>query len=323
MEAPVAPAGTKSDGWLKMSGPREMVTALDDQGWDGCSTASNHAVDWGWDGVVATLDAFDEEWLGAVGTARSAEEAASPQYYHVREGTRVITVAHIAYTFGTNGRAIPSGKPWSVNTFDYVNADATPILNAAQAARDAGADVVIVSIHCCVEYQTAPTSYQVALAQTIADSGLVDLYIGHHAHVPQPIELLAGGPNGDGMWVAYGLGNYISNQDASTLAGTTAYASHTSNGLLMTATFTVDPDGTVHTGVQWTAITVDRRSHHAMYVLSDVLGGAGTLSAAEVASRYQDVMDAVGPQALERLTPPEKLADVASVIRRKPWAPGD
>lgn len=321
MEAPVAPPGTKSTSWRKMSGPREMVTALNDQGWDGCSTASNHAVDWDWDGIVATLDAFDEEWLGAVGTARSQEEATSAQYYNVRTGTRVIKVAHIAYSFSTNGRAIPPGKPWSINTFDYVNADSTPILNAAQAARDAGADVVIATVHNGNEYQTSPTAYQVALAQKIADSGLVDLYIGHHAHVPQPIELLSGGPNGDGMWVAYGLGNFISNQDAVTLADLTVHANLTSNGVLLTATFTVDLDGTVHTGVEWTGITVDRKNGHTLYVLSDIPGGAGTLTAAEVSARYQRVRDAVGTQSPERLVPPEQLADKAYVIRRAPWVP--
>jgi len=316
METPVAPAGTKTSGFPRFGAPKEMVAALDDQGWDGCSTATNHAVDRGWDGVVTTLDTFDEEWLGAVGTARSAEEAASPQYYDVRTGTRVIRVAHIAYSYSTNGLPIPSGKPWSVNTFNSGAADATPILAAAQAARDAGADVVVATVHCCVEYQTAPTTSQVAVAQKIADSGLVDLYIGHHAHVPQPIELLPGGPNGDGMWVAYGLGNYISNQD--TAFGLPAA---TTSGELLTATFTVNLDGTVHTGVEWTAITVDRKSSHTMHVLSEIPQGVGTLSAAEVAARYKRVRDAVGTQAPERLTPPEQLADNAYVIHRAPWIP--
>jgi len=43
---------------------------------------------------------------------------------------------------------------------------------------------------------------------------VVDLVIGHHVHVPQPMAHLTGGPRGEGMWVAYGLGNYISNQDS-------------------------------------------------------------------------------------------------------------
>ena len=48
--------------------------------------------------------------------------------------------------------------------------------------------------------------------------GVIDLVIGHHAHVPQPVAHLSGGPRGEGMWVAYGLGNYVSNQDGACCA---------------------------------------------------------------------------------------------------------
>ncbi len=317
MEVPVAPAGSSLSGYPVFAAPKELVAALHDQGWDGCSTASNHSVDKGFNGIVATLDAFDEVRMGAVGTARSADEAASAQYYKVRTGSRTIVVAQISFTFGLNGFSEPADEPWAANTFDAANADVQPILDAAQAARDNGADVVIASIHCCVEYVTQPTRTQREIAQKIADSGLVDLYIGHHAHVPQPIELLPGGPNGDGMWVAFGLGNYISNQDAN------CCVPQTSNGIFLTATFTVDLDDKVSVGVEWTPITVDRLDHHTVHVLSEIPNGAGTLSAAQVAARYKLVSDAVGTQAPERLTPPSALADTAFPLRRKPWAPGD
>ncbi len=198
---------------------------------------------------------------------------------------------------------MPSGKPWSVNTFDANAADASPIINAAQRARDEGADVVVASVHCCVEYQTEPTSAQRALAEKIAASGFVDLYIGHHAHVPQPIEKLPGGPNGDGMWTAFGLGNFLSNQYAE------CCTANSTSGVLLTATFDVDVDGTVSVAVEWTAITVDRLDHHTMHVLTDIPNGVGQLSAAEVAARHQRVADAVGGQAPERTSPVQALSD--------------
>jgi poly-gamma-glutamate capsule biosynthesis protein CapA/YwtB (metallophosphatase superfamily) len=163
-----------------------------------------------------------------------------------------------------------------------------------------------------------PTNAQVSFAQQIANSGPVDLYIGHHAHVPQPIELLPGGPNGDGRCVAYGLGNCISNQDSAF-----GLPADTNSGALLIATFTVELDGTVETDVEWAAITVDRRSNHTMYVLSEIPNGAGTLSATEVAARHARVKNAVGSDAPERLTPPDRLADSAYWIRRKPWEPED
>ena len=58
---------------------------------------------------------------------------------------------------------------------------------------------------------------------------MFDLVIGHHAHVPQPVVHLSGGPRGEGMWVAYGLGNYLSNQDGA------CCAQNTDSGLLLSA----------------------------------------------------------------------------------------
>jgi len=310
LEVPVAPAGSKPSGYPTFGAPKEIVGALYDEGWDGCSTASNHSVDRGFAGIKATLGTFDEVRMGHAGTARTEEEADSVQMYRVRTGGRLITVAHISYTYGLNGLPQPEGKPWAVNTFDADAADAQPIIDRAQQARDAGADVVIASVHCCAEYQTAPTDAQRAIAEKIAASGLVDLYIGHHAHVPQPVELLPGGPSGNGMWTAFGLGNFLSNQD------TQCCVANTNSGILLTATFTVSPGGDVDVGAEWTAITVDRLDKHTMHALRDIPYGTRTLTAKEVAARLKRVTEAAGPQAPERTEPATSAADDAYWVPR-------
>ncbi len=315
LEIPIAPAGQSPSGYPMFAAPAELVGDIAEAGWDGCSQASNHSVDRKFAGVVTTLDWFDAYRLGFAGTARTAEEATRVQLYSVREGSRVIKVGHISFTYGLNGLPMPSEAPWAVNVFNANAADASPIIAAAQEARAQGADIVVASVHCCVEYQTAPTAAQRSIVEQIGASGEVDLYIGHHAHVPQPIELIPGGPSGEGMWAAFGLGNYISNQD------TQCCVPHTNSGVLLTATFTVDPEDHVSVGVEWTAITVDRLNRHTMYVLRDVPDGAGRLSAAEVQARLTRVAEAVGPQAPERVTPPPTLADAAYVDPRKPWSP--
>jgi poly-gamma-glutamate synthesis protein (capsule biosynthesis protein) len=310
MEVPVAPPGTAPSGYPMFAAPAELVPSLAAAGWDGCSTASNHSVDRKAAGLATTLEDLAAAGLGATGTARSEEEASNTQMYVVKGIARDIKVANISFTYGLNGLPKPAGQPWAVNTFDADGADAAPIIEAAQRARDQGADVVIASVHCCVEYQTAPTAAQRSIAEQIAASGLVDLYIGHHAHVPQPIEKLAGGPHGDGMWVAFGLGNFLSNQDSR------CCAVETPSGVLLTATFSVDADDRVDVGVEWTAITVDTLSRHTMHVLSDIPGGSGGLSAAEVSIRHARVADAVGTQAPERLAPVAPLAFGVSVVPR-------
>ena len=294
LEVPVAPEGVAPSGYPLFGAPAEVVAGLAATGWDGCSTASNHSVDRGVAGVVATLDALDAAGMGHVGTARDAEEGALPQLYELEREGRTVTVAHLAAAYGTNGMPVPADAPWTVDLIDPA-----VIVERATVARAAGAEIVLVSIHCCVEYVTEPTAEQTALAQTLADSGVVDLLIGHHAHVPQPIALLPGGPTGAGMWVAYGLGNYVSNQ------GAHCCSAKTDSGLLLTAQFTVPFEGPpAVSSVGWTALTVDRGAGHRVEPLSAAVGaGIGTLSPEEVAARYARVVEAVGTEAPERRDP--------------------
>lgn len=312
MEVPVAPAGTSPSGYPMFAAPAELVRDIAEDGWDGCSTASNHSVDRKAAGIAATLEAFAASGLGATGTARTEQEAGSTQFYTVHSAGGDVKVAHISFAYGLNGLPKPDGQPWAVNTFDANAADASGIIAAATKARDEGADVVLVSSHCCVEYQTAPTDAQRSLAQKIADSGLVDLYIGHHAHVPQPIEKLPGGPDGKGMWTAFGLGNFISNQDAS------CCVAETSNGLLLTATFTVDRDTGVDVSAEWTAITVDKSGGHRVYALAQIAAGAGNIDAATAQARRSMVAAAAGPSAPERTEPVTPLALGVTMTPRTP-----
>ncbi len=311
MEVPVAPPGTAPSGYPMFGSPREIVPDLAEDGWDGCSTASNHSVDRRKAGIETTLMEFAAAGMGATGTSRTETEAAGTQMYVIHGDGEPVTVAHISLTYDSlNGLPKPPGEPWAVDTFNAESSDADPVIAAAQRARDAGADVVVASIHCCVEYRTSPTDAQRLLAERIAASGLVDLYVGHHAHVPQPIELLPGGPNGDGMWTAFGLGNYLSNQD------TQCCVAQTNSGVLLTATFTVDRDKRVTVEPEWTPITVDRLGKHRVYALTDYPDGVGRLSAAEVAARIERVATSVGDQAPMRTTPAPALARSMEIVPR-------
>lgn len=314
MEVPISPTG-KPSGYPVFAAPVQLAASLKAQGWDGCSTASNHSVDRGFAGIQATLDAFDAVGLGHAGTARSAAEEAQPQLYTLERAGQTITVAHIAAAYGTNGMPVDSDKPWSVDLIDVPH-----MIAQATAARAAGADLVIASVHCCVEYQTEPTALQQQVDQQLADSGVIDLVIGHHAHVPQPVAKLAGGPRGEGMWVAYGLGNFISNQDA-----TTTGVANSDSGILLTVH--VESQGGFPaegreagparvTGVEWTPITVDRTGGHKVYALPEIAAGTPTLSAAKVADRTARVAAAAGTAAPERTAPPTPTGEPPVVVPR-------
>jgi poly-gamma-glutamate capsule biosynthesis protein CapA/YwtB (metallophosphatase superfamily) len=286
-----------------------IASALRAQGWDGCSTASNHSVDRGYDGVVATLDAFDDAGMGHVGTARSKAEKRAPQLFELERAGRTITVAQLSATYGLNGLPMPSQAPWAVTLID-----ADRLVAQAERARRDGADLVLVSLHAGVEYTEDLTDQQVDVVAALAGSGAVDLVIGHHAHVPQRIEQVDGGPQGDGMWVAYGLGNLLSNQSAD------CCDARTSNGVLLVADVTQDRPGRPArvTDVTWTGTTVDIGAGHRVHTLPDVLDGAsGTgLSAEELDARQDRVVAAVGDAAEERTTAPEPSGPEPEVVER-------
>ena len=115
----------------------------------------------------------------------------------VADGFRV---AHLSYTFGYNGLVLPAGEEWRSALIEpeRIIADATQ-------ARQLGAEVVIVSMHWGVEGAAGGHAEQRAVAEEVTASGDVDLIVGHHAHVLQPIEQI------NGVWVIFGLGNMISN----------------------------------------------------------------------------------------------------------------
>lgn len=308
MEVPLAPPGSRPSGYPMFGAPTELAANLETLGWDGCSTGTNHTLDRRYEGLVHTLDEFDRVGLGHDGSARSQAEADAPQLYRLERAGQTITVAQIGATWGTNGIPIPSDAPWAVDLLD-----ADRIVAQARGAREAGADLVVATLHWGVEYRATPTDDQVALAQALAESGQVDLVIGTHAHVPQPMEKLAGGPDDSGMWVAYGLGNFISNQD------THCCVAQTNTGVFMTATVVKPADGPARvTGLEWTAFPVDRLGGERVYAAPDLLAGAEheglRLSTAEVEARRQRVVDVIGSVATERTTPPEPTGPEPEVV---------
>jgi poly-gamma-glutamate synthesis protein (capsule biosynthesis protein) len=198
LETPLAPPGGPYIGFPRFSVPQGVVKAIKSIGYDGCSTASNHSIDQGYDGVKRTLDAFDQAQLGHSGTYRSADEAKKPKIYEVK-GVRV---AHLSYAKYFNGLERPAGQEWIANLIDPKKIEAD-----AAAARSAGAEIVVVSLHWGTEYVHEPDVDQQTWARAVAALRNVDLVFGHHAHVVQPVE------RQNGKWIVYGMGNQIARHE--------------------------------------------------------------------------------------------------------------
>ena len=197
METPVAPDQDHLSGYPAFGAPVELVDAAKRAGYDGCSTASNHSLDQGRAGIAATLDRFDQDGLRHAGTARTPAEGAAITMYDVG-GAKV---AHLSYAYGFNGYSIPRDAPFAVDQIDVerIHRDAT-------AARQAGAALVVVSLHWGTEYQHVPDGFQRSVADRLLPWPDIDVVIGHHAHVVQPIEHVKG------TLVVFGLGNQLANQ---------------------------------------------------------------------------------------------------------------
>lgn len=197
LETPLGPPGGPFTGYPLFSVPPQVATALRQAGYDTCSTASNHTLDGGEQGIYRTLDTLDAAGLRHAGSYRNAAAQHTPTILDVH-GVRV---AHLSYTSGFNGLSRPPGKAWVANLLDPA-----AVLDETRRARSAGADIVVASLHWGIEYDHRASPDQVALARRLLGPGKVDLILGSHTHVVQPLEKV------NGAWVAYGMGNHIARQ---------------------------------------------------------------------------------------------------------------
>ena len=200
LEVPLSEDNSGLSGYPLFNAPREVADALAYAGYDGCSTASNHSYDRRGDGVAETIGVLAEAGLNQAGMSVTPDGGWDAAYYEVGD----LTLAHISATYWLNGLRMPQDQQWLVQLLDT-----DQMLTIAARARRMGADIVVVSVHCCVEYRSEPTVAQREMTRALVSSPDVDLVVGHHSHVVGPIE------NVDGEFIVHGLGNFLSAQSQS------------------------------------------------------------------------------------------------------------
>lgn len=189
-------------GYPVFNSPWEIGTAAIDAGFDIFTCATNHSLDKGYAGIEQECAFFDQHpEVVHVGTNDSEEDYNSIIYYEKNS----IRFAILNYTYGTNGIPIPESSPWCVNMMDKEKITAD--VNAAKQ----NADVIIVFPHWGTENSTSLSDYQREYVQLFSDLG-VDIVIGTHPHVLQPVEWVENETTGKKMLVYYSLGNFISHQ---------------------------------------------------------------------------------------------------------------
>ncbi len=211
-------------------GPREFARDLAWTGYDGCSTANNHTFDWGVKGVRDTRAVLADYGVRAAGPGPDAATPGQPTMYDVKG----VKVAQLSYSYNlTNGPEYPSSAPWlQANTLHSHTADG--IIADARAARAAGAQIVLVSMHWGRQFVVAPSNEQTTFATALLQSGEVDQIIGNHPHVVQACERI------NGRIVNYAFGNQVSDQRAGYPPATSTHPgalSNAQNGVVGRFTF--------------------------------------------------------------------------------------
>ncbi|SIN99758.1 poly-gamma-glutamate synthesis protein (capsule biosynthesis protein) [Carnobacterium alterfunditum] len=184
-------------GYPAFNTPSDMAGNLNELGFDLVNGASNHSLDKGEKGVLNTLEIWNEqENMVFTGVFDSQEDRDAIPVIE-RDG---VTFSFLAYTYGTNG--IEPDVSYRLNYFD--EALITQDIERAKQV----SDFVIVSAHWGEEHMLEPNEFQKQYAQLFTDLG-VDVVIGTHPHVIQPIEWMEG-ENGNQTLVVYSLGNFLS-----------------------------------------------------------------------------------------------------------------
>ncbi len=204
-ESPMAGAERGYSGYPCFNSPEHLAIDLKELGVDIMTTANNHCLDKGFNGLSSTLNFLEEAGISHVGTSRNKVEQDNILFFDLNG----IKTAFFAYTYGTNGIAIPKGKEFCVN---LINEDL--ILRHITQAKNEGADLIVVSMHWGIEYKTTQNAEQDRLADFLIANG-VDIILGSHPHVLQPMKVLevetSEGELKEGF-VIFSQGNFFSNQ---------------------------------------------------------------------------------------------------------------
>lgn len=197
--------GTKPyDGYPQFSSPMALAESMKWSGIDVVATSNNHSCDRRKRGVEKTIKILDSLNLAHTGTffSQAHKDTTSPLIIE-KNG---IKVALLNFTYGTNGL-----KPTYPNIVNYL--DSATILGDIEKAKAKNPDKIIAFVHWGLEYKDIQNKEQEDINKLFNDNG-VDIVIGSHPHVLQPMKWEKDSVKNTEKLVVYSLGNFVSNQRA-------------------------------------------------------------------------------------------------------------
>lgn len=190
-------------GFPMFNCPDELAATLKRAGFDVLTTANNHCMDRGVNGLKRTLNVLDKHGIAHTGTYRSYTASCD---YLIKE-VKGIRIGILAYTYGTNYIPVPKDQPWLVNRI-HLN----KMIRDIQHLKSKQADLIIVSLHFGKEFYRYPNQRQKDIVAKLLANG-ADIILGAHPHVLQPIvyrKIKDTAGTSKRKFAIYSLGNFIS-----------------------------------------------------------------------------------------------------------------
>lgn len=217
LETTLAGSKEKYSGFPIFNSPDEILDALKFSGFDVLSAANNHIMDKGTPGLIRTAEVVKSKGFDLMGIR---ENTKVPTY--VIKEVKGIKFGFSNYVFETDkkgsSRTLNSIKISNnaLELFDRFNYSELEVNYKEMEKRinemkSKGAEVIVFSMHWGNEYERKPNEYQKKISKKLADLG-VDIIIGGHPHVIQPMEYISSNVSKKNTLVLYSLGNFLSNQ---------------------------------------------------------------------------------------------------------------
>ena len=229
--------------------PDALMDTLVEAGYDMLLTANNHSSDTLIPGIKRTLEVVRGKGVETLGTRLSDEEAR----YSVVD-VNGIKIGMVCYTFTTSMKdgkprlngGLPLEQPELINYFTYGDLEGFygEMAQIVAAMEAEGAEATMLYIHWGDEYYLEENYRQNDIAQKMCDMG-IDVIVGGHPHVVQPMELLESTVDPDHKTICiYSVGNVVSNQRLGNISQINT--PHTEDGALFSVTFEKYTDGRVY-----------------------------------------------------------------------------
>lgn len=197
LECPISDQGTKIEKRYTFKAPSGAVKGLVFAGFDLVALANNHVLDYGQQALTDTVAFLDQAGIRHVGIADNN----APQTPVIIE-SKGIKIGFLGYTDPETPYAY--AKEYDLFTTRPAKATADRCRDDILALKPK-VDLVVVSMHWGIEYETATSPRQIEFGHFLIDAG-AKIVAGHHPHVQQEPEWYRDGA------IIYSMGNFVFDQ---------------------------------------------------------------------------------------------------------------